>query len=193
MVPANANASLFILSPYLAFVSSLLGWGVVPFGPSSVLADVSFSVLYVLAVSSVGVYGILLSGWASNSKYALMGAVRSGAQMVSYEVVLGFCVTIVVLRSGSLSLVDIVDVQVVGGRWNCSLMPAICALFFVSMLAETNRAPFDLPEAEAELVSGYNLEYSSMTFALFFLGEYSNMLLMSALWVSLFFGGWGAP
>ena len=188
ILPSNANKSLFILAPMLTFGLSLIGWAVIPFGNSLVLADINLGILYLLAVSALGVYGIILSGWSSNSKYAFLGALRSAAQMVSYEVSIGFILITVVLCAGSFNLSSIVLAQ--EKVWFCVPHLPMFVLFFISALAETNRHPFDLPEAEAELVSGYNVEYSAMGFALFFLGEYANMLLMSALTAILFLGGW---
>lgn len=188
ILPSNANKALFILAPMLTFGLSLMGWAVIPFGESLVLADINVGILYLLAVSALGVYGIILSGWSSNSKYAFLGALRSAAQMVSYEVSIGFILITVVLCAGSFNLSSIVLAQ--EKIWFCVPHLPMFVLFFISALAETNRHPFDLPEAEAELVSGYNVEYSAMGFALFFLGEYANMLLMSALTAILFLGGW---
>jgi NADH-quinone oxidoreductase subunit H len=188
ILPSNANKALFILAPMLTFGLSLMGWAVIPFGESLVLADINVGILYLLAVSALGVYGIILSGWSSNSKYAFLGALRSAAQMVSYEVSIGFILITVVLCAGSFNLSSIVLAQ--EKVWFCIPHFPMFILFFISALAETNRHPFDLPEAEAELVSGYNVEYSAMGFALFFLGEYANMLLMSALTAILFLGGW---
>ena len=188
ILPSNANKALFILAPMLTFGLSLIGWAVIPFGESLVLADINVGILYLLAVSALGVYGIILSDWSSNSKYAFLGALRSAAQMVSYEVSIGFILITVVLCSGSFNLSSIVLAQ--EKVWFCVPHLPMFVLFFISALAETNRHPFDLPEAEAELVSGYNVEYSAMGFALFFLGEYANMLLMSALTAILFLGGW---
>nr|YP_010032404.1 Nad1 [Schizocladia ischiensis]QOW07618.1 Nad1 [Schizocladia ischiensis] len=188
VLPSNANSTLFLLAPMITFVLSLLGWAVIPFGQGQVVADLHLGLLYLLAISSLGVYGIVGSGWASNSKYAFLGGLRSAAQMVSYEVSIGFLLVSVVLCVGSFNLNDIVlaqkEVSLI-----FPLLP-VGVIFFISCLAETNRHPFDLPEAEAELVSGYNVEYSAMGFALFFLGEYANMLLMSALTSILFLGGW---
>ena len=188
ILPSNANKALFIFAPMLTFGLSLMGWAVIPFGESLVLADINVGILYLLAVSALGVYGIILSGWSSNSKYAFLGALRSAAQMVSYEVSIGFILITIVLCAGSFNLSSIVLAQ--EKVWFCVPHLPMCVLFFISALAETNRHPFDLPEAEAELVSGYNVEYSAMGFALFFLGEYANMLLMSALTAILFLGGW---
>ncbi len=188
ILPSNANKALFILAPMLTFTLSLMGWAVIPFGESLVLADINVGILYLLAISALGVYGIILSGWSSNSKYAFLGALRSAAQMVSYEVSIGFILVTVVLCAGSFNLSSIVLAQ--EKVWFCVPHLPMFVLFFISALAETNRHPFDLPEAEAELVSGYNVEYSAMGFALFFLGEYANMLLMSALTAILFLGGW---
>ncbi|HBN47613.1 MAG TPA: NADH-quinone oxidoreductase subunit H, partial [Thalassospira sp.] len=165
-----------------------------PFDEGMVLADLNVGILYLFAISSLGVYGIVMAGWASNSKYAFLGALRSGAQMVSYEISIGLIIISVLLTTGSLNLSDIVRGQVGGiWEWNFIYHLPMFVVFIVSILAETNRAPFDLPEAEAELVSGYNVDYSAMTFALFFLGEYANMILMSGLCAVLFLGGWTAP
>lgn len=191
ILPSNANKALFLLAPMLTFGLSLLGWLVIPFGEKLVLADINVGILYLLAISALGVYGIILSGWASNSKYAFLGALRSAAQMVSYEVSIGFVLVTVVLCAGSFNLSSIVLAQ--EKVWYCVPHFPMFVLFFISALAETNRHPFDLPEAEAELVSGYNVEYSAMGFALFFLGEYANMLLMSSINAILFLGGWLSP
>jgi len=188
VLPSAANLFIFILAPLLTFVLSLLGWAVIPFGEGIVLSNINVGVLYLFAVSSLSVYGIVLSGWSSNSKYAFLGSLRSASQMISYEVSVGFIVVTVVLCVGSFNLSEIVLAQ--KNVWFCLPLFPMFLMFFVSALAETNRHPFDLPEAEAELVSGYNVEYSAMGFALFFLGEYANMLLMSALTCTLFLGGW---
>jgi len=188
IVPVGANRVVFLLAPMLTFILSLIAWAVIPFDEGWVLADINVGILYLFAISSLGVYGIIMAGWASNSKYAFLGALRSAAQMVSYEVAIGFVIISVLLCVGSLNLSEIVMAQ--EGLWFCIPLLPMFVMFFVSTLAETNRAPFDLPEAEAELVAGYNVEYSSMTFALFFLGEYANMILMSAMTVVLFLGGW---
>jgi len=188
IIPSNANTILFILAPIITFLLSLLGWGVIPFGEGIVFADINVGILYLFAVSSLGVYGVIISGWASNSKYAFLGALRSAAQMVSYEVSLGVIIITVLICAGSLNLSDIVLAQ--QGVWYAVPLFPIFIMFYISALAETNRHPFDLPEAEAELVSGYNVEYSAMGFALFFLGEYANMLIMSGMTVILFLGGW---
>ncbi len=195
VIPSGANRVVFVVAPMLTFVLSLIAWAVIPFDVGWVLADINVGILYVFAVSSLGVYGIIMAGWASNSKYAFLGALRSAAQMVSYEVAIGFVLITVLLCAGSLNLSDIVLAQQGGGFWNWHWLPLapMFVIFLVSALAETNRHPFDLPEAEAELVAGYNVEYSSMTFALFFLGEYANMILMSALTAVLFLGGWLPP
>ncbi len=195
IIPASSNRVIFFLAPVVTFVLSLIAWAVIPFGAGLVLADINVGFLYLFAISSLGVYGILMAGWASNSKYAFLGALRSAAQMVSYEVSIGFVIITVLLAVGSLNLSKIVLAQSGGiHHWHAfsPLLPMF-VVFFVSALAETNRAPFDLPEAEAELVSGYNVEYSSMTFAMFFLGEYANMILMSAMTAILFLGGWLPP
>ena len=191
IIPDGANRGVFLLAPCLTFVLALVAWAVIPFGQGLVLADINVGILYIFAISSMGVYGILMAGWASNSKYAFLGALRSAAQMVSYEVSMGFMIITVLLLAGSLNLSDIVMAQ--KDMWFVVPLFPMAVIFFVSTLAETNRHPFDLPEAEAELVAGYNVEYSSMTFALFFLGEYANMILMSSLTVILFLGGWLPP
>ena len=188
IVPVGANRVVFLLAPMLTFILSLIAWAVIPFDEGWVLADINVGILYLFAISSLGVYGIIMAGWASNSKYAFLGALRSAAQMVSYEVAIGFVIISVLLCVGSLNLSEIVKAQ--EGLWFCIPLLPMFVMFFVSTLAETNRAPFDLPEAEAELVAGYNVEYSSITFALFFVGEYANMILMSAMTTVLFLGGW---
>jgi NADH-quinone oxidoreductase subunit H len=201
IIPTKANKVMFLLAPMITFALALLGWAVIPFSDNFVVADLNVGVLYLFAVSSLGVYGIIISGWASNSKYAFLGAIRSSAQMVSYEVSIGLVIITVLLCVGSLNLNDIVHAQAGGvSHWfafnilsgGFPLLPMF-VIFFISGLAETNRLPFDLPEAEGELVAGYNVEYSSMAFALFFLGEYINMILMSAMTVTLFLGGWQSP
>jgi len=191
IIPSNANTIIFILAPIITFLLALLGWAVIPFGEGMVFADLNVGILYLFAISSLGVYGIICAGWASNSKYAFLGALRSAAQMVSYEVSMGVIIICVLLCVGSLNLSSIVLAQ--EKVWFCIPLFPMFIMFFISCLAETNRHPFDLPEAEAELVSGYNVEYSAMGFALFFLGEYANMLLMSGMTVILFLGGWLPP
>ena len=191
IVPTGANTIIFLIAPVLTFVLSLIAWAVIPFSEDLVLADINVGILYLFAISSLGVYGIIMAGWASNSRYAFFGALRSAAQMVSYEVSMGFVMITVLVCVGSLRLTDIVLAQKT--VWFFIPRFPMFVIFFISTLAETNRAPFDLPEAEAELVAGYNVEYSSMTFALFFLGEYANMILMSAMTVVLFLGGWLPP
>ena len=195
IIPSGANRVVFILAPMLTFILSLIAWAVIPFDSGWVLADINVGILYLFAISSLGVYGIIMAGWASNSKYAFLGALRSAAQMVSYEVAIGFVIITVLMCVGSLNLTDVVMAQQGGGFWSWYWLPLfpMFIIFFISALAETNRHPFDLPEAEAELVSGYNVEYSAMTFALFFLGEYANMILMSGMTVILFMGGWLPP
>nr|YP_010199549.1 NADH dehydrogenase subunit 1 [Crassiphycus birdiae]YP_010199649.1 NADH dehydrogenase subunit 1 [Crassiphycus corneus]UAD89407.1 NADH dehydrogenase subunit 1 [Crassiphycus birdiae]UAD89557.1 NADH dehydrogenase subunit 1 [Crassiphycus corneus] len=188
VLPSSANLSMFTLAPILTFLLALIAWCVLPFGEGMVYSDINMGMLYLLAISSLGVYGIIISGWSSNSKYAFLGALRSAAQMVSYEVSIGLILINVLLCSGSLNLTEIVLAQ--QKIWYAiPLLPAL-VMFYISILAETNRAPFDLPEAEAELVAGYNVEYSAMGFALFFLGEYANMILMCGLTTILFLGGW---
>jgi len=191
VLPSNANKFIFILAPIITFVISLMGWAIIPYDKYSVLSEVNVGVLYIFAISSLGVYGIIMSGWASNSKYAFLGALRSAAQMVSYEVSIGFIIVTIVVCCGSFNLQTIIESQ--RNVWFIIPFFPLFLMFFTSALAETNRHPFDLPEAEAELVSGYNVEYSAMGFALFSLGEYANMLLMSSLNVILFFGGWLPP
>jgi len=195
VIPSGANPIIFLLSPMITFVLALVAWAVIPFDDGWVLADINVGILYLFAISSLGVYGIVMAGWASNSKYAFLGALRSAAQMVSYEVSMGFVIVTVLILVGSLNLSDIVRAQA-GGFWHWhafGILFPMCIIFFVSTLAETNRAPFDLPEAEAELVAGYFVEYSSFPFAMFFLGEYANMILMSGMTTILFLGGWQAP
>ena len=190
-LPSSSNIIIFLLAPILSFLLSVIGWAVIPFSHKVVLADINLGILYLFAVSSFNVYGIVLAGWSSNSKYAYLGGLRSAAQMISYEISIGFIILSVCLCSGSLNLSKIVLAQ--QEIWFIIPLFPIFVIFYISMLAETNRHPFDLPEAEAELVSGYNVEYSAMTFALFFLGEYANMLLMSSLAAIFFLGGWLPP
>lgn len=191
ILPSNANIGIFILSPILTFLLSLTTWAVIPIGDNLVFVDLNIGVLYILAISSLGVYGIIMAGWSSNSKYAFLGALRSAAQMISYEVSMGLIVISVLLCVGSLNLSEIVLAQ--KQIWYIYPLLPLFIMFFISGLAETNRAPFDLPEAEAELVSGYNTEYSAMGFALFFLGEYANMIMMCATLTIFFLGGWLPP
>ncbi|WP_299444552.1 NADH-quinone oxidoreductase subunit NuoH [uncultured Rhodospira sp.] len=191
VIPTGADRAVFVLAPMLTFILALIGWAVIPFDEGWVLADINVGVLYLLAISGLGVYGIIMAGWASNSRYALLGGLRSAAQMVSYEISMGLIIISVLLSAGTLNLTEIVNAQ--QGMWYALPHFPMFVIFVVSILAETNRAPFDLPEAEAELVSGYNVEYSAMTFALFFLGEYANMILMSGIAVVLFLGGWLPP
>lgn len=188
LVPSSSDTFLFILAPLITFSLSLLIWGVIPVGEGMVLCDLPLGILYIFMVSSLEVYGVILAGWASNSRYAFLGALRTVAQMISYEISIGFIVVSIVLFTGSLNLTEIVKLQ--KDLWFVVPFFPIFLMFIISVLAETNRHPFDLPEAESELVSGYNVEYSGMSFALFFLGEYASMLLMSSLIVILFFGGW---
>jgi NADH-quinone oxidoreductase subunit H len=191
IIPSNSNKFIFILSPILTFTLSLIGWAVIPYDEYAIFAQINLGVLYLFAVSSLGVYGVIMSGWSSNSKYAFLGSLRSAAQMVSYEVTIGFIILNVAVCTGSFDLQEVIESQ--RDVWFVFLFSPLAIIFFVCSLAETNRHPFDLPEAEAELVSGYNVEYSAMGFALFSLGEYCHMLLMSALNVTLFFGGWLPP
>jgi NADH-quinone oxidoreductase subunit H len=193
IIPTPANKVIFLVAPIVTFVLGLVGWAVVPFSDELVLADINVGILYLLAMSSLGVYGIIMAGWASNSKYAFLGAIRSSAQMISYEVSIGLVIISMLLVAGSLNLTQIVNAHATMPWYVELLLLPMAVVFFISGLAETNRLPFDLPEAEAELVAGYNVEYSSMPFALFFLGEYANMILMSAMTTILFFGGWLPP
>jgi NADH-quinone oxidoreductase subunit H len=196
VIPSGANPLVFVAAPMLTFVLALIAWAVIPFDAGLVLADVNVGILYLFAISSLGVYGVIMAGWASNSRYAFLGALRSAAQMVSYEVSIGFVIVCVLLLAGSLNLSVVVTAQDRGWGlfgWNWLPLLPMFVVFLVSMLAETNRAPFDLPEGESELVAGFFVEYSSMSFALFFLGEYANMLLMSGLTAVLFLGGWLPP
>lgn len=191
ILPTHANKIIYLLAPILGFILSLIAWAVIPYDEGAVIADVNIGMLYIFAVSSISVYSILMSGWSSNSKYAFFGAIRAAAQMISYEVSIGLIIISVIICAGSLNLTDIVMAQ--QEIWFfIPLFPAF-VMFFISSLAETNRAPFDLSEGESELVSGFNVEYSAMTFALFFLAEYGHIILMSLLNVVLFFGGWLSP
>ena len=191
IVPAGASRVLFIMAPMLTFSLAMIAWAVIPVNEGWAVANINVGVLYLFAISSLGVYGIIIAGWASNSKYAFLGALRSAAQMVSYEVSMGFVIVTVLLCVGSLNLTDVVLAQKT--VWFFIPLFPMFVIFFISTLAETNRAPFDLPEGESELVAGFFVEYSAMTFALFFLGEYANMILMSSLTTILFLGGWLPP
>ena len=191
IIPASANKIIFILAPIITMTLALISWAVIPFGEDFVLADINVGILYLFAVSSLGVYGIIMGGWASNSKYPFLGAIRSAAQMVSYEVSIGVIIINVLLCVGSLNLTDIVLAQ--EKLWFVIPLFPMFVIFFISALAETNRPPFDLPEAEAELVAGYQTEYSGMMYAMFWLGEYANILLMCSLGSILFLGGWLSP
>ena len=191
IIPASANKIIFILAPIVTMTLALISWAVIPFSEEIVLSNINVGILYLFAVSSLGVYGIIMGGWASNSKYPFLGAIRSAAQMVSYEVSIGVIIINVLLCVGSLNLTDIVLAQ--ESLWFIIPLFPMFVIFFVSALAETNRHPFDLPEAEAELVAGYQVEYSAVPFVLFFLGEYANMILMSAMTAVLFLGGWLPP
>ena len=191
IIPASSNKVIFILAPIITMTLALIAWAVIPFGAEQVLADINVGILYIFAVSSLGVYGIIMGGWASNSKYPFLGAIRSAAQMVSYEVSIGIIIINVLLCVGSLNLNDIVIAQ--EEIWFVIPLFPMFIIFFISSLAETNRPPFDLPEAEAELVAGYQTEYSGMMYAMFWLGEYANILLMCALGSILFLGGWLSP
>jgi len=191
VLPSAANKVIFIVAPLLTFLLSLVGWAVIPLAESVVISDINLGILYLFAVSSLGVYGIIIAGWSSNSRYPFLGALRSAAQMVSYEVSIGLIIINVILCVGSLNLTKIVMFQQY--VWFIIPLFPLFLMFFISSLAETNRPPFDLPEAEAELVAGYNVEYSSVGFTLFFIGEYANIILMSTMSVILFLGGWLPP
>ena len=191
IVPANSNKIVFLLAPIITMVLSLAGWAVIPFAPNWVIADINVGIMYLFAVSSLGVYGIIMAGWASNSQYPFLGALRSAAQMVSYEVSIGFVIITVLLCVGSLNLTKIVEAQET--VWFAIPLLPMFVVFFISALAETNRLPFDLPEDESTLVAGFFTEYSSASFVLFFLGEYASMILMSSMTVILFMGGWLPP
>jgi NADH-quinone oxidoreductase subunit H len=202
ILPTNASKALFLIGPILMIMPAIAVWAVIPFSPELVLADINAGLLYVMALSSMGVYGVIVAGWASNSKYAFLGAMRSAAQMVSYELAMGFALVVVLMVSGSLNLSDIVEGQGKGYfatkgltflSWNWLPLAPMLVVYFVSGVAETNRAPFDVVEGESEIVAGHMIEYSGMTFALFFLAEYMNMLMISALTAIMFFGGWQAP
>ena len=195
IIPTRANKVMFLMAPMITFALALLGWAVIPLSSEYVIANINVGILYLFAISSLGVYGVIISGWASNSAYAFLGAIRSSAQMVSYEVSIGLVIITVLLCAGSLNLGEIVMAQAGGIQhwYACGFLFPMFVVFFISALAETNRLPFDMPEAEGELVAGYNVEYSSMSFALFFLGEYANMILMSGMTAILFLGGWHAP
>jgi len=198
VIPSGANRFLFLIAPMLTFSLAMLAWAVIPTNEGWAIADINVGILYLFAISSLGVYGIIIAGWASNSKYAFLGALRSAAQMVSYEVSMGFVLVCVLLCAGSLNLTKIVESQNhywLGfiPAWYCFPLLPMFVVFFISTLAETNRAPFDLPEGESEIVAGFFVEYSAMSFALFFLGEYANMFLMSGMTTILFLGGWLPP
>ena len=191
IVPSNSNKFLFILSPIITFTLALIAWAVIPVDNGIVLSNINVGIMYIVAVSSLSVYGIIMAGWASNSRYAFLGSLRSAAQMISYEVSIGLIIINILITVGSLNLSEIVLAQ--KNVWYFLPHFPMFIVFFISTLAETNRAPFDLPEAEAELVAGYNVEYSSLSFGLFFLGEYGNMILMSSMTTILFLGGWLPP
>ena len=195
IIPSGSNRVLFVMAPMLTFVLAMLAWAVIPVNDGWAIADINVGILYLFAISSLGVYGIIIAGWASNSKYAFLGAMRSAAQMVSYEVSMGFVLVAVLLCVGSLNLTDVVRAQQGSSLLHWFFVPLfpMFVVFFISALAETNRSPFDLPEGESEIVAGFFVEYSSMSFGLFFLGEYANMILMSAMTTILFLGGWLPP
>ena len=195
VLPTSANRVVYLMAPMLTFSLALIAWSVIPFWDGGVLANINVGVLFLFAISSLGVYGVIMAGWASNSKYAFLGGLRSAAQMVSYEVSMGFVIIAVLLSAGSLNLSTVVKAQEGYGFLSWYFVPHLpmFVVFLASILAETNRAPFDLPEGESEIVAGFNVEYSAMPFALFFLGEYANMILMSAITTILFLGGWLSP
>lgn len=193
VIPSGANRVIFLIAPMVTFILSLIAWAVIPFDEGMVISDINVGVLYLFAISSLGVYGIVMAGWASNSRYAFLGALRSSAQMISYEIAIGLIIIAVLISAGSLNLTEIVMAQSGDGWWYVFPHLPMAVVFMAAILAETNRHPFDLPEDEASLVTGYNVEYSSMAFALFFLGEYANMILMSGIFTTLFLGGWLAP
>ncbi|HKQ26083.1 MAG TPA: NADH-quinone oxidoreductase subunit NuoH [Burkholderiales bacterium] len=196
IVPSGANKFLFMLAPVLAIMPAFAAWAVVPFSPELVLADVNAGLLYVMAITSMGVYGVIIAGWASNSKYAFLGAMRSAAQIVSYEIAMGFALVCVLMMSGSLNLSTIVNEQKSGWGllgWNLIPLLPMFLVYFISGVAETNRAPFDVAEGESEIVAGFHVEYSGTAFAVFFLAEYANMILVSALASVMFLGGWLSP
>jgi NADH-quinone oxidoreductase subunit H len=202
ILPTNASPALYIIGPMLAIMPAIAAWAVMPFAPDVVLANVNAGLLYLLAMTSLGVYGVIIAGWATNSKYAFLGAMRSAAQMVSYELAMGFALVVVLMVSGSLNLTDIVNSQAKGRfasmglnflSWNWLPLLPMLVVYFVAGVAETNRAPFDVVEGESEIVAGHMVEYSGMTFALFFLAEYANMILISTLTAIMFFGGWQPP
>ena len=202
ILPTSASKSLYILAPMLAIMPALAAWAVIPFAPELMLSNINAGLLYILALTSFGVYGVIIAGWASNSKYAFIGAMRSAAQMVSYELAMGFALVVVLMVSGSLNLSDIVNAQARGYfagegvnflSWNWLPLAPMLLVYFISGVAETNRAPFDVVEGESEIVAGHMVEYSGMTFALFFMAEYMNMILISTLTAIMFFGGWQSP
>ncbi|HYD96100.1 MAG TPA: NADH-quinone oxidoreductase subunit NuoH [Noviherbaspirillum sp.] len=202
VVPANANKALFVIAPIMTIMPALAAWSVIPFGPETVLANVNAGLLFVMAITSMEVYGVIIAGWASNSKYAFLGAMRASAQMVSYEIAMGFALVIVLMVSGSLNFIDIVNAQNKGFfadkgipflSWNWLPLLPIFVIYVISGIAETNRHPFDVVEGESEIVAGHMVEYSGMSFAMFFLAEYANMILISILASLMFLGGWAAP
>ncbi len=193
IIPADSNGFLFRLAPFLALVPSLAIWAVIPFSPQHAFANIDAGLLYVLALTSMGVYGIILAGWAANSKYAFLGAMRSAAQIVAYEIAMGFAMVGVLMAAGSLNIGDIIQAQAGLFGWNWTWLFPLLVVYFISGVAETNRAPFDVAEGESEIVAGFHVDYSGMAFALFFIAEYVNMILISALTVIFFFGGWLSP
>jgi NADH-quinone oxidoreductase subunit H len=193
IIPADANGFLFRLAPFLALIPSLAIWAVIPFAPEHAFANIDAGLLYILALTSMGVYGIILAGWAANSKYAFLGAMRSAAQIVAYEIAMGFAMVGVLMASGSLNIGDIIRAQHGFFGWNWTWLFPLLVVYFISGVAETNRAPFDVAEGESEIVAGFHVDYSGMAFALFFIAEYVNMILISALTVIFFFGGWLSP
>lgn len=193
IIPEQSSGFVFFISPIIVFVLSLIGWSVIPFSKQFVIANIDVGIMFLMAISALQVYGIIMAGWASKSKYAFLGAIRSSAQMISYELAMGISIICVLLTTGSSNIQDIIEIQATRPLWLDIVLSPLAVIFFISVLAETNRHPFDLPEAESEIVAGYNVEYSSMSFALFFLGEYANMILVSAMTVILFMGGYLPP
>ncbi len=193
IVPSKADKFLFTIAPVITFVLALIGWAVIPIDKGIVVSNLNVGILFILAVTSLGVYGIIIAGWASNSKYAFLGAIRSSAQMISYELSMSLVIVAVLITTGTLNLTEIIEIQKTRPVWLEIMMLPLAVVYFISMLAKTNRLPFDLPEAESELVAGFNVEYSSMSFAMFFLGEYANMVLVSSLMTIMFLGGYLPP
>ena len=193
IIPEQSTSFVFFIAPIIVFILSLVGWSVIPFSQQFVIANIDVGIMFLMAISALQIYGIIMAGWSSKSKYAFLGALRSSAQMISYELAMGISIICVLLTTGSTNLIDIIEIQATRPLWLDIVLAPLAVIFFISVLAETNRHPFDLPEAESEIVAGYHVEYSSMSFALFFLGEYANMVLVSAMTVILFMGGYLPP